>query len=309
MSRHTMVPARSSWNRFARGTQRQSSRRIRVELLEDRSTPSVLSTFELDGNVATGTLGTSGSTTTSHDWDEVFAGTSGALATAFVTDAVNSNTDDIYTGGGSKDTLGIQQGQWLFTGSKPQGKNDITHAYAAAYIDPSNGHQMLYVGLDRFDNSGDATAGFWFFANQISENPNVTTNGGHPFVGTHADGDLLLVSDFTQGGSVSTIKLFRWTGDDATGELVEVTTLPGTTFAIVNGSPINVPWSYTNKSGQSLPAAGEFLEGGVDLTANGLEGCFSTFLAETRSSQSPTATLSDFVIGSFPLCSVEVTPF
>src|SRR5262245_53836460 len=32
-------------------------------------------------------------------------------------------------------------------------------------------------------------------------------------------------------------------------------------------------------------------------------------MAETRSSQSPTATLSDFVIGSFPLCSVEATPF
>src|SRR5262249_31063935 len=76
--------------------------------------------------------------------------------------------------------------------------------------------------------------------------------------------------------------------------------------AIVNGAPINVPWSYTNKSGQSKPAAGEFLEEGVNLTALGLEGCFSSFLAETRSSQSPTATLSDFVIGSFSTCEVEL---
>src|SRR5262249_55365780 len=50
-------------------------------------------------------------------------------------------------------------------------------------------------------------------------------------------------------------------------------------------------------------------EEGVDLTALGLQGCFSTFLAETRSSQSPTATLSDFVLGSFPLCSLSATPF
>src|SRR5262249_7391408 len=85
--------------------------------------------------------------------------------------------------------------------------------------------------------------------------------------------------------------------------------IPNTTFAIVNSGAISVPWSYTNKSGQSQPAAGEFLEEGVDLTALGLGGCFSSFLAETRSSQSPTATLSDFVVGHFPVCSLAATPF
>jgi hypothetical protein len=44
----------------------------------------------------------------------------------------------------------------------------------------------------------------------------------------------------------------------------------------------------------------------VDLTALGLGGCFSNFLAETRSSQSPTATLSDFVIGSFNTCRLDL---
>src|SRR5262249_53489178 len=182
---------------------------------------------------------------------------------------------------------------------------DITHAFAAAYTDPTNGHLILYAGLDRFDDSGDATAGFWFFTNKIGENPSVTTNGGHPFTGQHADGDILLVSDFTIGGSTSTIKVFRWTGDDATGSLVALNNgnpINGNTFAVVNGGPISVPWSYTNKSGASQPAAGEFLEEGVDLTALGLSGCFSSFLAETRSSQSPTATLSDFALGSFNLC-------
>jgi hypothetical protein len=291
-----------------------------VEQLERRITPSILGTFELDGNAQTGVLGTSGSTTTSHDWDQVFAdhqavpptNSAAALASSFVTDRVNTTADDIFLGGGSKDTEGIQSGQWLFTTSKPQGKDDITHAYAAAYTDASNGHLILYAGLDRFDNSGDATAGFWFFANNIGDNPNVTTNGGHPFTGQHADGDILLVSDFTIGGSVSTIKVFRWTGNDSSGSLVALNNgnpIAGNTFAIVNGAPISVPWSYTNKSGQTQPAAGEFLEEGVDLTALGLQGCFSTFLAETRSSQSPTATLSDFVIGSFPLCSLATPQF
>src|SRR5262249_13129955 len=120
--------------------------------------PIPLGLFELDGNTTTGVLGSSGSTTTSHDWDQVFndvtngTTTSDPLATAFVTDAVNTNSDDIFQGGGSKDTLGIQSGRWLFTGSKPQGKDDITHAYAASYK-ASNGDQILYAGMDRFDNS------------------------------------------------------------------------------------------------------------------------------------------------------------
>src|SRR5690242_3132254 len=163
-------------NRFPKRPKSERPRRRRwcqpwLEVLEGRVTPSLLGTFELDGNVQTGVLGSSGSTTTSHDWDQVFAGSSGALATSFDTDKVNSNTDDIFTGGGSKDTLGIQQGKWLFTGSKPQGKDDITHAYASAYIDPTNGHLILYAGMDRFDNSGDSTAGFWFFGNNIGQNP------------------------------------------------------------------------------------------------------------------------------------------
>ena len=66
-----------------------------------------------------------------------------ALASSFVTDPVNSRSDDIYTGGGSKDTLGVQNGPWLFANSKPQGKNDIMHAFAAIYTDPSNGHTIL----------------------------------------------------------------------------------------------------------------------------------------------------------------------
>jgi hypothetical protein len=331
------LPNRPS-KRAPRPERKPSSRRcrLRVEHLETRVTPSILGTFELDGNAATGDLTTgnphpppssSGSQTTSHDWDQVFADagspaavpstgsfsngpTSLALAGTFINDRVSSTSDDIFTGGGSKDTNGLQSGPWLFTAGKPQGKDDITHAYAAAYTDPSTGHLLLYAGLDRFDNSGDATAGFWFFGNKIGEGAISKANGTGPFTGTHQDGDILLISDFTIGGSVSTIAVYRWTGNDATGHLVNVTALGNpNTFAIVNGGPISTPWSYTNKRGATQPDAGEFLEEGVDLTALGLGGCFNTFMAETRSSQSPTATLSDFALGSFPLCSLAAPQF
>src|SRR6516165_2456571 len=218
--RRSIAPRNAPAQRTRKRSNRPWSKQhywLQLERLEDRVTPSInpATPFELDGNATT---------TTTHDWDQVFAGTSSALATAFITDQVNSNADDIFTSGGSKDTQGIQN--WLFKGGKPQGKDDITHAYAAAYTDPGNGHLLLYAGLDRFDNSGDSTAGFWFFANNIGQNPNVTMNGGHPFTGQHQDGDILLVSDFTVGGSVSTIKVFRWTGDEATGSLVAVGSIP-----------------------------------------------------------------------------------
>src|SRR5262245_1755257 len=166
-----------------RSRPRVSRCRPKVEGLEERVTPSVLGTFELDGNTTPGVLGTPpigtlGSTTPSHDWDQVFADNnvtpppaSGALVSAFLTDTVNSVTDDSYLGGSSRDSVGIQQGPWLFDGSKPQGKDDIIHAFAAAYTDPDTGHLLVYAGVDRYDNSGQSTVGVWLFRNPVNENP------------------------------------------------------------------------------------------------------------------------------------------
>ncbi len=272
--------------------------------------------FELDGNTVPNNgvppLG-------GHDWDQVYAdhlsgtippATSGALAIGFDTDAVNTTQDNIFQGGGSKDTQGLQSGPWLWTKSKPQGKDDITHAYAAAYTLP-NGHLGLYVGADRFDNSGDATIGFWFFQDPNVGLTNTAQGGGFRFSGVHTNNDLLLISDFTVGGSTSTIAVYKWVGDDATGSLVFVPTpVAGETFATVNGANTTPAWSFTNKSHQAFFAPGEFFEGGVDLTAifQGTTPCLSVFMAETRSSQSPTATLSDFTLPSpFPLCGIKAT--
>src|SRR5262249_59503304 len=94
--------------------------------------------FELDANVTTD------NPSTSHDWDQVFGdfqgattNASGARAVDFVNDAINTTKDDIFAAGGSKDISGIQQGPWLWTNSKPQGKDDIEHAAAAPYTQRS----------------------------------------------------------------------------------------------------------------------------------------------------------------------------
>src|SRR5262249_17061708 len=143
------------------------------------------------------------------------------------------------------------------------------------------------------------------------------------FTGNHTDGDLLIVSEYTKGGGVSTIKAYAWSGG-AGGSLVgpiatgtDCQTIGGTICATVNSTsngPLRfsngVPWlTQTKTSNPSVPGltsgdldVGEFFEGGIDLTANNLSGCFTQFLADTRSAATPNATLYDYSLGSFPLC-------
>src|SRR5262249_11385027 len=141
--------------------------------------------------------------------------------------------------------------------------------------------------------SGDATAGFWFFQSAIS----IKSDG--TFSGTHSDGDLLLVVDFSVGGSSPSVAAYQWSGTDASGSLKALSLPSGSTFAKVSAGAVRVPWSFIDQSGKSSPQAGEFLRVGVDLTS--LFGSsvphYVSFLAETRSSTSTTATLSDFAVG------------
>ena len=118
----------------------------------------------------------------------------------FIVDSVAGN-DDMFTGGGSKDVRDISQ--WGSTISEPPDKNDIEHAFAAAYN--VNGELIIYFGLDRYSTSGDSAMGFWFFKNTI-------TDSATGFNGVHAVGDILVTSDNVNGGAVSVINVFRWVG-------------------------------------------------------------------------------------------------
>ena len=237
-----------------------------------------------------------------------------ALATTGIITDPTGHADDILSGGGSKDIYDFSKWAWKQTANTSvQAKDDIAHAFAAAY-QLANGHTAIYFGMDRFDNSGDATAGFWFL-----QDATVSTNSSGGFNGHHMDGDLLIVSDFSTGGAVSTINVFKWVGG-ANGSLVlnetrspapcDPRTDHNDLCAIVNPvDGITSPWGFLNKSGESTFAHGEFLEGGIDL--NSVFGssipCFTTFMGETRASTSPTSTLSDFIPPhSFPLCGISV---
>src|SRR5205814_503218 len=79
-----------------------------------------------------------------------------------------------------------------------------------------------------------------------------------------------------------------------------------TKCAIAATSATNPAWTFDDKgvagADNDIPAGG-MVEGGIDLTALGLDdGCFAAFTAETRSSPSADSTLSDFAGGAFSLC-------
>jgi hypothetical protein len=299
--------------------------------------------FQLDGDVSASTTTNFGGHTQGVDWDSLFDSNHAKKtlptdfnASGFDVDFLTTSSrrdgtvfdshDSTTYATGSKDTLPITgsksgSGWQCARSNNVGGKVDIMNAYAAAYTDPSSGHQILYFGQERFSNAGDANVGFWF----LQDGSVACTGGGGAtdFTGHHQDGDLFVVSAFTSGGVVSTIDVYKWSGDD-TGSLGSTPVVHGVdcksitlppdpadaddACAEVNSGTISTPWQTANQDDgvdHSLREA-EFFEGGVDLTAHNLGGkCFNTFISNTRSSQSLTATLFDFAVGQLGLCSIS----
>src|SRR5205085_5029004 len=92
-----------------------------------------------------------------------------------------------------------------------------------------------------------------------------------------------------------------------------------TSCATVNGDPnatgaktpnfqVTPPWPGEYKNGTGTMDTPQFVEMGVDLSSFGLdEGCYNTFVPDTRSSASPTATLFDYAISAFHTCTTTTT--
>jgi len=274
------------------------------------------------------------------DWDNLFtcSGTEGNCVAnippgdaseppAFVFDPAPLS---IFTEGGSKDEKDITEWRWK-DGSVPD-KDDIIEAFAAVYkptVGPRAGHKILYFGANRLAVNGDADIGFWFFRNNV-QNPG---SGGSatPFIGQHAIGDILILSNFVNGGGKSNIQVFVVTAIPGDGSVTLTqpfganTTLAnrvcagpnGDACAATNGSttaaldPNFAPKSGT--TGQYPPVS--FFEGGADLTAIGFAlgipelgtECLASFMVETRSSSQISAVLKDFTLRAFEACTATIT--
>jgi len=238
-----------------------------------------------------------------------------------------------FSTGGSKDAQDIPN--WAFTTTSTPDKDTLTHGYAASYTGPVSGgsDNILVFGAERFAVNGDSNIGIWFLQQNVSI-PSGAAKG--TFTGAHVKGDILIISAFTGGGGTSTISVYQWRPDICTAShyaaptsgqtnvcadtnlfalLVDlspggVPTCTSSTpaCAVVNNQQITLNWPYLAKFGttnsNNVPTGG-FYEGGIDLTnllGGGAAPCFASFLFETRSSQSTSAVLKDFLVGSFPEC-------
>ena len=249
--------------------------------------------FELDGNTVDGAAAGT-------DWDAIYQD----AATFFANDVVGSATDDIFKGGGSKDNNDIDE--WLWTQQNVQDKDDIVTAYA--FPRDSGGDLIAWFGQDRLQTNGDAVVGFWFFKDDVTKT-DIASNGGFEFDGLHQVGDILVLADFSNGGSNGEVFVYRWVGSGGDTEGVLDCLLrpaPATAtcaasgdnaLAVINNTAVvDAAWR------QDIPI-NAFFEGGINLTALGLDAdCFSSFMAQSRSSTSFDSTLSDFVLGQFSLC-------
>jgi hypothetical protein len=316
--------------------------------------------FQLDGDAATGT-NTAGTPAATDDWDKVCfdvavrpaadggggltaaqaavkcgigTGTTNATEASWVEEP-NPNSS-IFTGGGSKDPIDLNQWAWKDAGGLPD-KDNIIHGFAARYSLPPSANcpagtaascELLFAGLDRFDNSGDAQNGVWFFQSKVTQN-GAKSGGGTGFTGVHTLNDVLVVSDFSNGGAISTITVYTWDPActatnkpfpfcadanlhlQATSDNANCKTLPagqdvGDKFCgLVNPTTITMPWTFVDKSGTPANGAlnGEMYEEGINLSLLGLAGtCFTSVLHETRSSTSTTAVLKDFTVGQLGKC-------
>jgi len=96
------------------------------------------------------------------------------------------------------------------TAANPLNKNDILNAYAALSEDAS-GDTILYFGQERDTNNGDAFVGFWFLQDDVGV---PSPCGTDPFTGVHEEGDVLILANYTNGGSIGSIGAFLWTDPD-----------------------------------------------------------------------------------------------
>lgn len=265
--------------------------------------------FELDGDaVSRGGGGV--------DWDLIYESDGdGVDSFAFVHDGIGSS---IFTSGGSKDVEDVSS--WLWKDGSVPDKDEILNSYAATRV--VDGELMLYFGADRFDNSGDASIGFWFFQDQEIGLSNVASGGGSEFLGVHQNDDLFIVTEFSNGGAIPTVRIFRWfvpqNPPNNHNPLIEISSSealchhePEHVYAcsISNQEATQSPWEFSPKSGEDqVFGTGMFVEGGVNL--NWIYGgqeipCFSSMMSETRSSTSDTSTLKDFSMTTFETCKLN----
>jgi hypothetical protein len=267
--------------------------------------------------------------------------TSTTFCTADTTTFATGSKDTQNISGGGAD----QAGNWQCNkDNNVNSKIDITNAYSAGYTAP-NGDRILYFALEKNKDNGNNNAGFWFLqgdANCVSTGSAVNFTGNHrngdilvtsAFTSGGGVSSILVFrwagaangcidSDPTAApacdqqpiGSGGDCKTAPTTPPPAPVDTICGTTNSGT---LPTNTNISVPWLTADATlgvGTTVVPP-DFFEGAINISkafrdapgGGSAPTCFNTFIADTRSSTSPPATLFDFARGVLGQCSSTTT--
>jgi hypothetical protein len=223
--------------------------------------------------------------------------------TFHLTDLYASSSDNNFAGGKKVDD---NPNIWTWVENPVNSKQDINNAVLHFTTD-ANGHNWLVVSADRLSNNGDSYIDFEFLQNTLSLTTNPGgTSGGFTSAGPNCGrtvNDFILTLSFTKGGTKPGLCVSRWMASASNPcgfDYVDATAaLPaGAVFAAVNTSSVSVPYGAFGKTNY---VTNTFAEAAVDLTAllADIDPCLSvgikTVFVKTKESQSPTATIVDFI--------------
>ncbi|HEU4633922.1 MAG TPA: hypothetical protein VFS22_08060, partial [Flavisolibacter sp.] len=220
------------------------------------------------------------------DWQNIIANSQYIKINNPRVDKINSSLDDIL-GSGAKDVNDFPL--WHYAINSANDKTDIQNAVIVLL----SGHVVRFAA-DRFAQNGDAEIGIWLLKGPLSENP----APANTFTGQHTNGDVLITSKFTNGGTQPNITVRTWQNGVLSSAIV-----PPSGKAKVNSSTLDVPAVFQNFQSKfgalNKYPAGAFFEGELDLDDLGGDACFTRFLFETSQSQASTEALGDFLLGNF----------
>jgi uncharacterized repeat protein (TIGR01451 family) len=257
---------------------------------------------------------------------------SGAIqSAAFVADPLASdhfscNGTDVkgdpttFTGAGSETNNGLLNSFTYGTAGNTPPKDEISNAYAVAHS-AGSAHEVFF-GAERIVNNGESHIDFEFLQSKLTI-PNPCAAG--TMSGHRTQRDLLLATDFTNGGALGSVTLYSWScngiapgqaGYDSSKDFtvcdppangnphagdpqyVQINPAGIASFGVntgANGITCG-GWVCRDATGTGTPTLlqNTLMEGGIDLAAAGFTGCINTFLPHTRTSQSFTSVLKDF---------------
>ncbi len=243
------------------------------------------------------------------DWVPGAAGSGGSVLTAggvplsaasthHLTDLFSSGSDNNFAGGLKFDD---NPNSWTWVSNPVNDKTDINHGLLHFATDANN-HVWVAFAADRLSNNGDAYIDFEFLQNTLTVTG--ATSGGFSSAGPNGGrtlNDFILTLSLTKGGSTAGFAVNRWesVGGGSFDYVDRTSLLPSAAvFAAVNTAVVPVSFGAFGLPNYDT---NNFVEGAVDLSAllGAFDPCLSlgvkTILIKTKQSQSPAATITDFI--------------